>query len=49
MDKDEIFMRKAIELSVLAVEHGNELCFMCSGALVWTKLGRLVLLPAILI
>lgn len=99
MDKDEIFMRKAIELSTLAVEHGNEPfgavlvkngeivytnenqiysaadptfhaeaglirrfcretritdlseytmysscepCFMCSGALVWTRLGRLV-------
>lgn len=96
---DEAFMRKAIELSRLAVEHGNEPfgavlvkdgeivytnenqiytlhdptfhgeaglirrfcaetgvtdltdytmyascepCFMCSGAMVWTKLGRLV-------
>lgn len=96
---DEYFMRKAIELSVLAVKHGNEPfgavlvkdgeivytnenqiytmhdptfhgeagllrrfcaetgitdlheytmytscepCFMCSGAMVWTKLGRLV-------
>lgn len=99
MNKDEVFMRKAIELSALAVEHGNEPfgavlvkdgeivftnenqiytatdptfhaeaglirrfcaetkitdlseytlysscepCFMCSGALVWVKLGRLV-------
>lgn len=102
MDKklnDEYFMEKAIELSALAVEHGNEPfgavlvkdgqivfenenqiytahdpsfhgemglirrfceetgitdlseytmysscepCFMCSGAMVWTKLGRLV-------
>lgn len=99
MTKDEMFMRKAIELSALAVEHGNEPfgavlvkndeivytnenqiysvtdptfhaeaglirrfcgethitdlsgytlysscepCFMCSGAMVWTKLGRLV-------
>ena len=97
--QDEIFMKKAIELSKLAVEHGNEPfgavlvkddqimfanenqiytrhdptfhgeaglirefcaqtaitdlreytlysscepCFMCSGALVWVKLGRLV-------
>lgn len=97
--QDEVFMRKAIELSMLAVEHGNELfgavlvkdnemvftnenqiytrhdptfhgeaglirefcaqtgitdlqeytmysscepCFMCSGAMVWVKLGRLV-------
>ena len=24
MEKDEIFMGKAIELSALAVEHGNE-------------------------
>ena len=96
---DEFYMRKAIELSVAAVEHGNEPfgavlvkdgdivytnenqiytmhdpsfhgeaglirrfcaetgitdlreytmdsscepCFMCSGAMVWTKLGRLV-------
>ena len=96
---DEVFMRKAIELSKLAVEHGNEPfgavlvknneivfanenqiytkhdptfhgeaglirefcketgitnlqeytlytscepCFMCSGAMVWVKLGRLV-------
>ncbi len=96
---DEIFMRKAIELSKMAVDHGNEPfgavlikdekivytnenqiytmhdpsfhgeaglirrfcaetgitdlsdytmysscepCFMCSGAMVWTKLGRLV-------
>ena len=96
---DEVFMRKAIELSRLAVEHGNEPfgavlvkdgeivfsnenqiytkhdptyhgeaglirefcaqtaitdlrdytlytscepCFMCSGAMVWVKLGRLV-------
>lgn len=96
---DEYFMKKAIELSALAVEHGNEPfgailvkddkvvytnenqiytmhdptfhgeaglirrfcaetgitdlqeytmysscepCFMCSGAMVWTKLGRLV-------
>ena len=96
---DEIFMKKAIELSALAVEHGNEPfgavlvkngeivftnenqiytrndptfhaefglirrfceekgitdlseytlysscepCFMCCGAMVWTKLGRLV-------
>lgn len=99
MNPDEIFMKKAIELSALAVEHGNEPfgavlvkdgeivytnenqiytasdptfhgelgllrrfcgemkitdlseytlysscepCFMCSGAMVWTKLGRLV-------
>lgn len=99
MTKDEGFMRKAIALSALAVEHGNEPfgavlvkdgeivytnenqiysatdptfhaeaglirrfceethitdlsgytlysscepCFMCSGALVWVKLGRLV-------
>ena len=97
--QDEVFMRKAIELSRLAVEHGNEPfgavlvknnemvftnenqiytrhdptfhgeaglirefcaqtgitdlqeytmysscepCFMCSGAMVWIKLGRLV-------
>lgn len=97
--QDELFMRRAIELSRLAVEHGNEPfgavlvkdgeiiaenenqiytrhdptfhgeagllrefcaraaitdlhdytlysscepCFMCSGAMVWTKLGRLV-------
>lgn len=97
--QDEVFMKKAIELSRLAVEHGNEpfgavlvkdneivftnenqiytkhdptfhgeaglirefcektgitdlreytmyssceLCFMCSGAMVWVKLGRLV-------
>ena len=97
--KDEVFMKKAIELSRLAVEHGNEHfgavlvkdgdivfsnenkiyskhdpsfhaeaglirefcaktgisnlqeytmysscepCFMCSGAMVWVKLGRLV-------
>ena len=97
--KDEVFMKKAIELSRLAVEHGNEPfgavlvkdgeivftnenqiyskhdpsfhaeaglirefcaktgisnlqectlysscepCFMCSGAMVWVKLGRLV-------
>ena len=97
--QDEVFMRKAIELSMLAVEHGNEPfgavlvkdnemvftnenqiytrhdptfhgeaglirefcaqtgitdlqeytmysscepCFMCSGAMVWIKLGRLV-------
>ena len=97
--QDELFMRKAIELSKLAVEHGNEPfgavlvkdgeivftnenqiytrhdptfhgemglirefcartgttdlqaytlysscepCFMCSGAMVWMKLGRLV-------
>lgn len=97
--KDEFFMRKAIELSKMAVEHGNEPfgavlvkdeeivytnenqiytmhdpsfhgeaglirrfcaetgiteltdytmysscepCFMCSGAMVWAKLGRLV-------
>ena len=96
--QDEVFMRKAIELSMLAVEHGNEPfgavlvkdnemvftnenqiytrhdptfhgeaglirefcaqtgitdlqeytmysscepCFMCSGAMVWVKLGRL--------
>ena len=99
MTRDETFTRRAIELSALAVEHGNEPfgavlvkdgeivctnenqiysatdptfhaeagllrrfcaethvtdlseytlysscepCFMCSGALVWTKLGRLV-------
>lgn len=99
MTTDEMFIRKAIELSALAVEHGNEPfgavlvkdseivytnenqiytatdptfhaeaglirrfcaethitdlsdytlyvngepCFMCSGALVWMKLGRLV-------
>lgn len=99
MNADEIFMKKAIELSALAAEHGNEPfgsvlvkdgkvvytnenqiytasdptfhgelgllrqfcretgitdlsrytlysncepCFMCSGAMVWTKLGRLV-------
>lgn len=99
MTTDELFMKKAIELSALAVEHGNEPfgavlvkdgeivytnenqiytgfdptfhaeiglirqfcsethitdlsdytlysscepCFMCSGALVWVKLGRLV-------
>lgn len=99
MRTDEFFMKKAIELSVSAVEHGNEPfgavlvkdneivytnenqiytatdptyhaeaglirnfcketqivdlhdytlysscepCFMCSGAIVWTKLGRLV-------
>ena len=99
MINDEIFMKKAIELSVAAVEHGNEPfgavlvkngeivyenenqiytrndptfhaeaglirrfteetgitdlseytlysscepCFMCCGAMVWTKLGRLV-------
>ena len=99
MTKDEIFMREAIRLSKLAVEHGNEPfgailvkddkivfsnenqiytkhdptfhgeaglirefcaetaitdlheytlysscepCFMCSGAMVWVKLGRLV-------
>lgn len=99
MSKDEMFMQKAIELSALAVEHGNEPfgavlvkdgeivytnenqiysatdstfhaeaglirrfcgethitdlsgytlyssckpCFMCSGAMVWAKLGRLV-------
>lgn len=98
-DQDEIFMRQAIALSALAVEHGNEPfgavlvkdgqvvytnenqihtaadptfhaeagllrrfcgetgitdlrdytlysscepCFMCSGAMVWTRLGRLV-------
>ena len=98
-NNDELFMKRAIELSRLAVEHGNEPfgavlckngeivfegenkiytendptyhaenglirdfikqtgitdlreytlysscepCFMCSGALVWTKLGRLV-------
>ena len=98
-EKDELFMKRAIEFSKLAVEHGNEPfgavlckngeivfesenriytekdptyhaenglirdfvkqtgitnlreytlysscepCFMCSGALVWTKLGRLV-------
>ena len=98
-DQDEIFMRQAIALSALAVEHGNEPfgavlvkdgqvvytnenqihtaadptfhaeagllrrfcgetgitdlrdytlysscepCFMCSGAMVWAKLGRLV-------
>lgn len=97
--QDEVFMKKAIELSRLAVEHGNETfgavlvkdgeivftnenqiyskhdpsfhaeaglirefcaktgisnlqeytmysscepCFMCSGAMVWVKLGRLV-------
>ena len=97
--QDEVFMRKAIELSMLAVKHGNEPfgavlvkdnemvftnenqiytrhdptfhgeaglirefcaqtgitdlqeytmysscepCFMCSGAMVWVKLGRLV-------
>ncbi|MGN0072091.1 MAG: nucleoside deaminase [Atopobiaceae bacterium] len=97
--RDELFMRRAIELSGLAVEHGNEPfgavlvkdgevvaenenqiytrhdptfhgeagllrefcartaitdlrdytlysscepCFMCSGAMVWTRLGRLV-------
>lgn len=97
--QDEVFMKKAIELSMLAVEHGNEPfgavlvkdneivftnenqiytkhdptfhgeaglirefcektgitdlreytmysscepCFMCSGAMVWVKLGRLV-------
>ena len=97
--QDEVFMRKAIELSMLAVEHGNEPfgavlvkdnemvftnenqiytrhdptfhgeaglirefcaqtgitdlqeytmysscepCFMCSGSMVWVKLGRLV-------
>lgn len=99
INNDEIFMKKAIELSVSAVEHGNEPfgavlvhegkivctnenqiysskdptfhaelglikkfctetqitdlseytlysscepCFMCSGAMVWTRLGRLV-------
>ncbi len=99
MLRDEVFMKKAIELSALAVEHGNEPfgavlvkdneivftnenqiysasdptfhaeagmirrfcaetkitdlsdyilysscepCFMCSGAMVWMKLGRLV-------
>ncbi|MDO5422692.1 MAG: nucleoside deaminase [Eubacteriales bacterium] len=99
MSMDEVFMKKAIELSALAVQHGNEPfgavlvkdgeivytnenqiysasdptfhaeagllrrfcaeiritdlrdytlysscepCFMCSGAMVWTKLGRLV-------
>ena len=99
MNADEIFMKKAIELSALAVQNGNEPfgavlvkdgeivytnenqiysatdptfhaeagllrrfcgethitdlseyalysscepCFMCSGAMVWTKLGRLV-------
>lgn len=99
MQNDEVFMRRAIELSMLAVQHGNEPfgaalvkdgeivytnenqihtatdytfhaelglfrrfcgetgitnlseytlysscepCFMCSGAMVWTKLGRLV-------
>lgn len=99
MQQDEMFMAKAIELSALAVEHGNEPfgavltkdgetvctnenqiytahdptyhaemgllrnfcaqtgitdlseytlysscepCFMCSGAMVWLKLGRLV-------
>ncbi|ACT02682.1 nucleoside deaminase [Paenibacillus sp. JDR-2] len=99
MNQDEIFMREAIKLSKLAVEHGNEPfgavlvkngeivysnenqiysatdptfhaeagllrrfcaethitdlreytlysscepCFMCSGAMVWTRLGRLV-------
>lgn len=99
MQKDEIFMKEAIKLSKLAVEHGNEPfgavlvkggkivftnenqiytkhdptfhgeaglirefcaqtgitdlseytmysscepCFMCSGAMVWVKLGRLV-------
>lgn len=99
MKNDEIFMKRAIELSALAVQHGNEPfgavlvkddeivytnenqiysasdptfhaeagllrqfchethitdlqgytlysscepCFMCSGAMVWTKLGRLV-------
>ena len=99
MNKDEIFMKKAIELSALAVAHGNEPfgavlvkdgeiaftnenqiytrtdptfhaeaglirrfcaetqitylsdytlysscepCFMCCGAMVWVKLGRLV-------
>ena len=82
---DEIFMKKAIDLSAAAVAHGNEPfgavlvkdgeivftnenqiytrhdptfhgeagheytmyascepCFMCSGAMVWVKLGRLV-------
>lgn len=99
MSQDELFMKRAIELSELAIEHGNEPfgavlvkdgvivytnenqiysasdptfhaeagllrgfcaktqvtklsdytlysscepCFMCSGAIVWTKLGRLV-------
>lgn len=99
MDKDQKFMKRAIELSELAVEHGNEPfgailvkdgeivfenenqihtandptfhaelglirrfcsqekisnlheytlytscepCFMCSGAMVWSKLGRMV-------
>ena len=99
MTKDELFMKQAIELSALAVQHGNEPfgavlvkdgevvftnenqiytkhdptfhgeaglirefcgqtgitdlrdytlysscepCFMCSGAMVWVKLGRLV-------
>ncbi|WP_342562328.1 nucleoside deaminase [Paenibacillus sp. FSL R7-0345] len=99
MDQDELFMKEAIRLSALAVEHGNEPfgavlvkdgemvysnenqiysltdptfhaeagllrrfctethitdlqdytlysscepCFMCSGAIVWTHLGRLV-------
>ena len=99
MTQDEIFMKKAVELAELAVEHGNEPfgavlvkngeilytnenqiytstdptfhaeagllrrfcqetgitdlrdytmysscepCFMCCGAMVWTKLGRLV-------
>ena len=99
MDRDAVFIRKAIELSAAAVEHGNEPfgavlvkdgeivftnenqiytmhdptfhaeaglirrfcaetgitdlrdytlysscepCFMCSGAMVWVKLGRLV-------
>ena len=69
--EDASFMREAIRLSQLAVEHGNEPfgavlvkngeivftnenqiytrhdptfqpCFMCSGAMVWVKLGRLV-------
>lgn len=104
--QDEMFMKKAIELSKLAVEHGNEPfgavlvkngeivfsnenqiytrhdptfhgeaglirefcaqtgitdlheytlysscepCFMCSGAMVWVKLGRWVSVQAILI
>lgn len=99
MENDKMFMKKAIELSALAVQHGNEPfgavlvkdgeivytnenqiysdsdptfhaeagllrrychethitdlrdytlysscepCFMCSGAIAWTKLGRLV-------
>ena len=67
MNQDQLFMKEAIRLSGLAVEHGNEPfgavlvkdgaivysnenqiythsdpCFMCCGAMVWTKLGRLV-------